>query len=92
MEHSLFAIYDSKAKAYQRPFTMINEEVAVRAIQDALTEPTCDFAKYPSDYTLFKIGTYDEQTSEIKPEKTSIGCLVEFLPPVPKMPEFNGEN
>lgn len=60
MKHSLFAIFDSKAKAFLPPFMLPNSEMAVRAFSDCVNDPAHQFARHPADYTLFKVGEFDD--------------------------------
>lgn len=92
MNLSVFALYDQKAKAFLQPFFLPNEEVAKRAMTQHLQNPDTEISKFPSDYTLFQLGDYDDNTGEIKPEKTPVCSLVELIPPKPQVPEYNGEN
>jgi len=80
MKHQIFAIYDSKAGAYLPPWTIHKEEMAIRLFADMIHDPNHQFAKNPADYTLFKIGTYDDNSAMIVNEKenTSLGNGVEF--------------
>lgn len=63
MKQKMFTIYDSKAFAYLPPFFLHREEMAQRAFQEACNSPTHQFGKFPADYTLFKIGVFDDETA-----------------------------
>jgi hypothetical protein len=45
-----------------------------------INDPETTLSKHPEDYTLFKLGTWDDQNSKYKQEKTpkAIGNGVEF--------------
>jgi hypothetical protein len=64
-----YSIYDSAAKAYIQPFFMHNDGLAIRAFQGNVnsTEEN-NISKYPDQFTLYKIGTFDDQTATITPE------------------------
>lgn len=76
----VFTIYDSKAEAYMQPFFMQTKGQAMRALVDTLEDPKTQFCKHPEDFTLFEIGTYDDQTGKFEnlDAPVSIGNLVEF--------------
>ena len=81
MKKEIFTIFDSKANSYLQPFFLDTNEVAIRAIVDCLEDQNHNFARHPSDYTLFNIGSFDNQTAKITHSpRTTLGCLVEFIP------------
>lgn len=65
MKTNLYVIYDSKSELYNTPFALLNDEVAMRSAQQLLADPHSDIAKNPEDYSLFKIGTYDDANAII---------------------------
>ena len=65
---NVYAIHDSKAHSYLQPFFMHNNELAIRSFTDASMNPETQFNQHPLDYTLFHIGTYDDETSIITPQ------------------------
>lgn len=66
MQHSIFTVYDDKAKAYLPPFFMHRAAMAIRTFTDACNDESHQFGKNPADYTLFEIGVYDDETATIK--------------------------
>lgn len=74
----VFTVYDEKAEAYLTPFYLQKEGQAIRAISDCVNDVNHAFCRNASDYTLFCLGTFDEDTAEFKAEKKSLGNLVEF--------------
>lgn len=82
MKQKMFTIYDSKAFAYLPPFFIHREEMAQRAFGEACNSPTHQFGKFPADYTLFKIGVFDDETAVLvsfAPE--NLGNGLTFLKP-----------
>jgi hypothetical protein len=74
MSKVYYAVYDRKAEMYSQPFLEIKDGTAVRAVQDiVINNKDHPFAKHPSDFSLHKLGEFDEQTGVItgknKPEK-----------------------
>lgn len=57
-----FAIYDSKALCYGVPFFMASVGSAVRAFGDLANDRQSTVSKHPSDYVLYGIGEYDDNT------------------------------
>jgi len=75
----IFTVYDSKAEAYLQPFFLKTKAMAIREITDAANNPEHQFGKYPQDYVLFHIGSYNEDTATITQDKTtSLGVVIEF--------------
>jgi hypothetical protein len=82
MTKQVFAVHDSAAGAYLAPFVVHGEGLAVRMFNDLVSEPGHQFNKHPEDYTLFKIGRFDEATGELKSmPPQSYGNGLQFLSP-----------
>lgn len=77
----LFTVHDSKAEAFIVPFYERTTGLAVRAFTQAANEPDHQFNKFPSDYTLFELGNFDELTAEIEMLATpkALGLAVNFI-------------
>jgi len=75
---NLYAIYDSKAKVYNVPFAMINHGVALRASKDMANDPKSQTSKTPEDFTLFHIGTYDDEFAKITVLDKQ-DCIAKFI-------------
>jgi len=77
----MFTVYDTKAETYSPPFAKITKGLAIRDFTDAANNPDNMVGKYPHDYALFEIGTFDEQSAKMTAHKTPInlGLAVEFL-------------
>lgn len=65
MKIQLYAVHDSKAHAYMSPILSHNNEMAIRSFSNSVNDPNSEFHKNPLDYSLFHIGTYDDETSLI---------------------------
>jgi len=79
MKQNIFTIFDSKANAYLTPFFLHNEQMAIRVFRDCVNEPTHQFGKHPEDYTLFKIGSWDDDKSKfLTTNPIALGNGVEF--------------
>ena len=67
MKKPMFAVYDNVAKMYLTPFIEATDGTAVRAIQDAM-KGEHPFAKHPQDFTLTRLGMYDEELGDLNQE------------------------
>ena len=85
MKTFVYCIYDEKAGAFLRPFFMPTMAAARRAVATLVNgEDDHIFKTNPHDFTLFEIGTYDDNDGLITGylNKLSLGCLVELRNPV----------
>ncbi len=60
MKHEMFSVFDVKAQAYLPPFVLPSEGMAVRIFGDCVNSSDHQFGKHPGDYTLFRIGSFDD--------------------------------
>lgn len=63
MKTSIYAIFDVQTKLYSQPYFAVTDELMKRSFKGACLNTETDYYKYPKDYSLFKIGTYDPETS-----------------------------
>jgi len=88
----VFTVYDSAVGAYMQPFFMQSAGQAIRAMSDTLQSTEHQFSKHPADFTLFEIGTYDEETGKLfsLPAYINLGTCLELQarisPPSPAAP------
>lgn len=61
----VFSVHDSKAEAYLNPFYMRTTGEAIRAFSSTCNDEKTDFHKFPSDYTLVEIGSFDPSNGNI---------------------------
>ena len=66
MKKPIFTVFDNVAKQYMAPiFAEATDGVAIRNIQTTMENQEHMFAKHPQDYTLVRMGTFDEETGVI---------------------------
>jgi hypothetical protein len=68
MKMNVYAIYDVKAAMFQRPIFATRDGEATRAFIDVLANPEHPITRHPEDYSLFRIGTYDDLEGIIEDE------------------------
>ena len=66
MKLLVFAVRDSAVGAYNRPFFLQSRGVAVRSFSDEVNNPESPMHKHPSDYELFVLGTWDEDSAHFE--------------------------
>lgn len=81
MKYKMFAIYDSKAEAFNTPFFFPTIGQATRAFSDEVSNQRSMLSSHPEDYALFELGTYDESNASIEllPAPKSIGLALDFV-------------
>jgi len=78
--HNLFSVHDAKADAYLPTFQLPTTAMAVRVFAECANSKDHQFGKYPSDFTLFHLGTFDELNGGINSHAPkSLGNAVEFV-------------
>ena len=84
MNHLLFTVYDTKAEIFLPPFFVPTVGIATRAFSDAINNEDHQFGKHPHDYTLFRLGYFDDSNAEmVNNDKISLGNGVEFVHQTP---------
>jgi hypothetical protein len=76
----VFTCYDSKTEAYLPPFIMSTSAEAIRAFETTSNDPNSNMCRYPDDFTLFEIGTWDDDkgTISMHEAKLSLGIAREY--------------
>lgn len=72
MKYFCFAIYDSVSRSFAPPFHMASPNVAVRAFALGVNSAESHLSKHPTDYTLFQIGTFDDETGIHLPQEPHV--------------------
>jgi len=69
MIHHLMAIRDEAVGAFQLPFFVRSTGEATRGFSDAVNNPETPFYKHSKDFTLWMLGTFDDNagTFDIPP-------------------------
>lgn len=62
----VFSVYDSKAEAFLQPMFFVTRAVAVRAFGAAVRDDVHEFSKFAEDYTLFELGSFDEEAGKFE--------------------------
>lgn len=75
MTYDVFAVRDKAIDAFMQPFFARNAGEAMRMFADACNDEKGVFNRHAADYTLFRIGTWDDtsgllvQDDKVHPEK-----------------------
>lgn len=75
-----FSILDTKVGQFGLPFFSHHSALAVRIVIEAASDENTSIAKYPNDYVLYSIGSYDDTNGVLRadpPENLGVvGALV----------------
>jgi hypothetical protein len=97
MRLNVYTIFDTATGAYMRPFYMQSDGQATRAFKDLAVAADHEIGKHPEDYSLWRIGQFNDNKGELVPEDRE--CLATALELVAvarrvdqdKLEELNGE-
>lgn len=91
MQHELqaYAVKDIKSQLFALPHFVATNGVAIRSFATACEDKSTNLNLYPSDYTLYHIGSYNAETGVLtKANPASIATAAEFIkPPVYVTPD-----
>lgn len=82
MKMQTFVIFDSKAKIYNKPFYFVNDQVAYRSAVDLLQGEKNDIQRNPTDFSMFKLGIYDDETASFEYKKEHFISFHEIQIPI----------
>lgn len=88
----LFSVFDVKGKLFGLPFCMINEGLAVRLFTEVVNDGKSTESKYPSDYVLYKLGTFDQKDGQVVMDvPIALGHGSSFVYQKTPPPSLNGD-
>lgn len=67
MKTQVFSLYDLKACAFMAPFQQATRGMAIRAVEDLLSDQNHAITRHASDYQLFKLADFDDETGLFTP-------------------------
>lgn len=82
MKFNLYAVLDSKVQAFLHLHTYRNDGEAIRAFCASIEDTKTNFYKWPEDFTLCRVGTYDEESGKVEGETAPVSIVkaVDFHP------------
>lgn len=72
MRLKAYSIKDSVADCYGTPFFAISDPVATRSFFQVADDPQSAISQHPSDYTLYRIGFFDDETGALFTHDTPV--------------------
>ena len=83
--YSVYAIYDSGVSTWLKPVYAKNNGEILRSFTEICNDSQSQFFKHPSDYTLFELGTFDDDSGVFTLHKVPNRLVMAqdlFRPPV----------
>lgn len=81
MIYKVFSVYDSKVENYFKPFYESTKGSAIRAFTEIARDKDSQIGKYPEDFSLFELGSYDDSSAifTLLPAPVHLGGALEFI-------------
>ena len=67
-----YTIFDTASGAYMRPFFLLSDSQATRSFTDIATDAEHEVGKHPEDYSLVRIGTFNDSKGQFAIEDVSV--------------------
>lgn len=76
----IFSVFDVKSDLYGVPFFMPSRGQAIRAFSDLAVDPQAVVSRYPDDFQLRVIGSFNDATGEVVSDRyVSLGFARDFV-------------
>lgn len=80
MKLEAYSIHDSKSAIFSPPFFMRSRGEAIRAFSTTANNPDNNINKFPHDFALYFVGTFDDSEGKLTDMKLeNLGLAVQFL-------------
>ncbi len=73
MKTQIYAIFDTASATYQRPMFSRADGEIMREFQNICTDKEHPCGQHPEDYSLFRLGNFNDQTGKVTNENNE--CL-----------------
>ena len=90
MRMNVYSIFDTASGCYMRPFFVQADGQALRAFSDLSQDAEHEVGKHPEDYSLFRLGTFDDNKGQLVGEAPE--CLATALEMVAASRRVNADN
>lgn len=72
MKYGIYSIRDAAAHVFTAPTIDLTDESAIRGFSQAINNSGSAMNFCPSDFALYRIGTYNVETGSIEPANPSV--------------------
>lgn len=63
----VFSVRDEKTRTYMRPIFDAHTASALRSWSEIVNEPSSPMCKFPSDFSLYEVGQFDDEQGQLIP-------------------------
>ena len=74
MKLNIYSIFDTASGLYSRPYFTQSDGEAIRSFHDIAVDAEHPVGRHPADYTLFRLGIFDDNTGKLIDEDNSSLC------------------
>jgi len=80
MQKFIFAVYDLKTTLFSNPFFSVNANTAIRSFGAAANDPNTEICRFPSDFILYELGSFDDATGifQIHTDRIYLGNAIQY--------------
>lgn len=71
----IFSIKDNKSGLFANPITAVHKAEVIRGLQSAIKKEGIPFNTHTQDFEMYQLGTIEDQTGLITPEKSPIHVI-----------------
>lgn len=86
-----YSLFDNKAVQYHQPFFSSTDGAATRSVRDLVEDTNTTVGRHPSDYSLWFVGTWDDQHGVFTSNNPVHVVDAVALVPAPVTPLFRKE-
>jgi hypothetical protein len=87
MQLLAFSFFDSKAGFFSSPFFYPHRGQALRTAIDLGSDLSTQIGRYPGDFSLYEVGTWDDQSGQFTSiPPVSLGVIAALLPKQAPLP------
>lgn len=80
MRLNVYTIFDTASASYKRPFCAQADGEVIRLFKDLALNKDHEIGQHPEDYSLWRIGFFDDNKGELTPEaKECLGTALEMV-------------
>jgi len=81
MKTLIFSIKDLKAEVWNTPIFQQTTGIALRGWQELANDKETTIGKYPTDYALYEIGTWESEKGHLSiyPQPKSLGLANDYV-------------
>lgn len=86
-----YSVFDNKALQYHQPFFTSTDGAATRMVRDLVEDNNTQLGRHPSDFSLWFVGTWDDQHARFDAVTPVHVVDAVALVPAPVTPLFRKE-